>query len=715
MFRTRVRWIDGARFSALALVAVSLILAASARADEAPDALDDALGLAGLTRADLGWEPRGFWERYPEDIPYKLRHLDSIVSEPLAVVPFTRMMGATLVQTLSPENVANRALPGALYRAVHDIGVNKRYGATRSYSANLSAKPTPLDEALLACWPAGDRKTATMTFGNGSDVTAKTDLTKACAMVPPEVSGILGQLVLNLLEAQHWGELAFRDVPLETRARIAARIDIGEEMTDAQEYEPAFDDAAHAWDEASLWYAGLKTVEALDVARHALADTLGDVKDKRSLTDLRIDVDTPVGRVVIDGTGGHDLAVGESGALLVVDLGGDDRYTGPLAASSLTRVVGAALDLGGNDSYTAKNVALGAGLCGVGVLLDADGSDTYTSERLAQGGAQFGLGALIDLAGDDTYMNHFAGQGAGCFGVGMLVDLEGRDSYTVWGDGQGYATAGGVGVLADRAGDDTYLAIVDPAITGHPSAHSENKISASGAQGCGMGRRGDGSDGHSWAGGLGVILDASGDDSYTIGNWGQGCGYWFGTGLMWDGGGNDQYRGTGWTSASGAHFAVGAVIDESGDDLHSNAQNWGPAYGHDFVVSVLYDGSGNDVYECGSEGVGHSINRSVALCLDAGGDDRYVMATKDKHPGDARYDPRFIDRTGTSIYWSESTSLGLFLDVGGTDVYPEGWSNDMAKTDEPGSDNARSRNRAVFVDRAEGRIDVDRALGGHRK
>jgi hypothetical protein len=230
-----------------------------------------------------------------------------------------------------------------------------------------------------------------------------------------------------------------------------------------------------------------------------------------------------------------------------------------------------------------------------------------------------------------------------------------------------------------------------------------------------MGRRGDGSDGHSWAGGLGALLDAGGDDRYTIGNWGQGCGYWFGTGLLWDAAGNDEYRANGWASASGAHFCIGAVVDLAGDDVHSVAQNWGPAFGHDFTVAILADAAGNDLYECGGEGVGHSINRSVALCLEGGGDDRYVFKMAGKRPGLANFDARFLDRTGPSVYWTEPTSVGLFLDAGGKDIYPEGMADGMTRTDDPGSDNERARNRGIFVDRTSGAIDLERPYGGHRR
>jgi len=713
-----------ARPSKATLVAAVCALVTSVavvHAGAEPDAIDEALSLAGLTRADLGWEARGWWERYPQDIPFTLRHTDALFAEPLAIAPFTTVLGATLMQVLAPENVfpgedgKTKADPnaGALFRAVHDLAVNKRHGASRAYSANLAGERTPLPDALLATWSAVDRPAAFRTFGTRSpDPPLAKSLEDSCASLPDSASAILGKLVLDLLDARRYAVLAFRRVPREDRDLLASRLVLSNEQADGQEYVPELDDAARAWDEASLWYAGLKVVEALDTARLAL-DREARLRRLSGLAQLRIDLDTPVGRVIIDGSGASTIDVRE-GAFLTVDFGGDDAYAGAIAGASPALPVAAALDLHGHDRYEGHERALGAGVFGAGVLLDADGDDRYTAHHTGQGAGHFGFGALLDLRGADRYDQHLSGQGFGFFGVGVLIDLEGADTYKTWGDAQGYGCVGGVGILADRGGNDEYFADPDPAVTKRPSGHSENKISASGAQGCGFGRRGDGSDGHAWSGGLGALLDGEGNDRYTVGNWGQGCGYWFGTGLLWDGGGNDEYRATGWAQASGAHFCIGALIDESGDDLHSVTQNWGPAYGHDFTASLFYDGAGNDEYVCGGEGVGHSINRSVALCFDAGGDDRYTFSTEGRHPGRVTYDPRFLNRRATSVYWTESTSVGLFIDCGGSDVYPPGFENDWAKTEDPSSDTTRARNFGIFVDRTDGRVDLDRPHGSKR-
>jgi hypothetical protein len=629
-----------------ALLAVLLLVSVAGA-----DALDDALARAGLARKDLGWRPKGYWNRFPEDIPYKLRHFDDCLAEPLAVVNVARTMGSSAKTLLDPEALAKPAekSDGSLYKAAFALGVERKIGSFRSYSANLTAKDTDIVEALLAVQRDAGRPDRMVTFGQESPYPDyRKDLEKAAAAIPAAARPILGRLVLNALDAHHWAVLALRNVPLEKRAAACARLELGIENTDALDYAPAIDDVAQAWDERSMWYAGLKSVEALDEARLALAK----LPDAGAFA---FDWKTPYGWVRFRGTG--DDAIDASESFLIVDLGGNDTWKGPAGANDALRQISLALDMGGNDTYEAEGPAQGAGMCGIGVLIDAGGDDTYKSGICSQGFGQLGMGVLADLGGKDSYFVKYQGQGAAILGIGELLEVSGDDTYTVWCHGQGYGAAGGVGVLADRAGNDSYIAVRDPAITGRPSYHSELKVSVSEAQGCGMGRRGDGADGHSWAGGLGALLDVSGDDTYSAGNWCMGTGYWFGTGILWDGGGNDSYRGGVWSEGTGAHFCIGALVDEGGDDKHiavDGAVN-AIAFAHDFTVAILVDVSGNDLYE-GSSGPATSINRSVAMLLDLGGDDTYKMAPANR-PGMAVFDEKFRDHSAGSTYFADATSI----------------------------------------------------------
>jgi hypothetical protein len=266
----------------------------------------------------------------------------------------------------------------------------------------------------------------------------------------------------------------------------------------------------------------------------------------------------------------------------------------------------------------------------------------------------------------------------------------------------------GVGVLADRTGDDRYTAVRPHSVTGRPSYHSPGRdVGVSNAQGCGMGRRGDGGDGHSWAGGLGALLDGAGNDVYTAGNWSMGTGYWFGIGVLHDRAGDDEYHGVAYSQGTGAHFCIGVLVDEAGNDQHLSEENSNSslAWAHDFTIGILFDVGGNDVYSVGEGGLAYSLNRSVALLLDTGGNDVY-KTEKVPHPGFARNDESFRARDGVSTYFADTSSIGLFLDIGGRDTYWGDLRNDSRWLDPQDAPNWADRNFSVGIDRDGGRVDL---------
>jgi hypothetical protein len=679
------------------------------------DALDETLALVGMRRDDLGWRVKGWWPRWP-DVPYKLRAFDALFAEPLDTIAYSRALGETAWTFLDPAKLDTKEgrNDGQLMQAVQRLGVDPKFGGFRGYSANLVAPPTPLDEAILKLIETAGRATRPYTFGWDLPYPKpREELAEKAKVVPPEVSAIVGQLVLNIADAQRWAELAFRKVAGNDRLAVATRFDAAEESTDAYDYIPQFDDVEKSWDQASLWYAGLKCVQALDDARVALGKL-----DRASIPAFTFEYETPWGWIQVGGTGPN--AAASRAHLLIVDLGGGDTYLGNVAASTASQPISLVLDMGGDDTYTGGDQPTqGAGYCGVGILLDVAGNDTYEARRCSQGVGQFGLGVLVDLAGTDHYLSHYSSQALGLFGVGLLFDLDGDDRYSILADGQGFGCVNGVGVLADRLGNDTYVAERKHSLTRRPSYHSpELDVGVSNVQGVGMGRRGDGSDGHSWAGGLGALLDQGGNDTYTAGNWAQGTGYWFGIGVLHDRGGDDAYHSVAYGQASGAHFCIGVLVDEAGDDRHlaEENSNMSIAWGHDFTIAVCLDAGGDDTYRVEKNGLGYSINRSVAMLIDAGGADRYETRETPR-PGYAMNDERFRARGGVSTYFADTTSIGLFLDIGGSDTYKigpatttqpamEGVVADNSRwLDPPEAANWKDRNFSVGVDRAEGTVD----------
>ncbi|HEU4395121.1 MAG TPA: hypothetical protein VFS92_06115, partial [Planctomycetota bacterium] len=112
-----------------------------------------------------------------------------------------------------------------------------------------------------------------------------------------------------------------------------------------------------------------------------------------------------------------------------------------------------------------------------------------------------------------------------------------------------------------------------------------------------------------------------------------------------------------------AHFAVGILDDASGDDTYTATLNMAQGAGHDYAVGVLLDRRGNDRYDAPNLSLGSGNADGVGLFVDAGGDDAYrslgltLGGASVATPADA---PSL--RHG-------SLTLGIFLDLGGTDTY----------------------------------------------
>ena len=437
-------------------------------------------------------------------------------------------------------------------------------------------------------------------------------------------------------------------------------------------------------DQASLYYGCLKALQATHDARRELSPLV--TEDAEFPVGWELRVKTGWGQVLVGSQ--RDGAVHLQDPFLVVRCGRTASIHGPLGATTPTRSLSVALllevdapitSIGSEIPVRTRDDAvvpaqLASGVLGCGLVYAAGGGNThYRAGSFGQGAGLFGLGALVDEGGDDLYELRAFGQGAGCLGIGLVLDIAGNDRYELAeGDGQGLGGPGGVGVLADCRGNDHYYAEPDASKAGRADYHSKHEVAVSNAQGVGSGRRGDGSDGHVWAGGLGLLLDFEGNDRFEAGNFSQGLGYWYGTGILWDGGGDDLFESVYFTQGSGAHFAIGALIDEGGNDVHKLGHNAGAAYGFgwDVVNAFLIDrGGGDDRYEAKVISTGLAEVRSNAFFLDDGGDDVYVLDAKTKGFGDVDHRPRY-DKIGSGMAFPfHLTQVGVFIDAGGTDRY----------------------------------------------
>ncbi|MFZ1684568.1 MAG: hypothetical protein WAU88_10620 [Candidatus Zixiibacteriota bacterium] len=422
-------------------------------------------------------------------------------------------------------------------------------------------------------------------------------------------------------------------------------------------------------------------VEDFAEAFRRTADSL----DASSFPDFKLEIKTRKGMVVI-GTAKDDMYDYIVPPLLIVDPGGNDtyKYSGQNPNYPLTAIV----DLAGNDKYISEDsnkVGLGGAVLGMSIVIDKSGDDLYQSSSVAQGAAIFGAGILMDYSGKDTYRGKYYVQGAATFGIGILADSAGNDSYYCWQNSQGFGFTRGCGTLVDFSGDDRYVA--EDSIKFSPSPQTKDHNSSC-AQGIGFGKRADYSDGHSWAGGVGVLCDVQGNDSYSAGLFAQGCAYWYSVGMLIDGGGNDTYNGIWYVQGSGAHFGVGYLDDFGGDDTYNATMNMADGAGHDFTIGFLDDRGGNDHYTVPNLSLGGGNANGIGVFWDWSGDDVYdshggtTLGRANASPGGAR------EYLGC---W------GLFIDGAGNDSYKEPYTGNGKKWIGPKSDDKHPNGLEIGV------------------
>lgn len=406
--------------------------------------------------------------------------------------------------------------------------------------------------------------------------------------------------------------------------------------------------------------------------------------------DLLLVRETEVGLLVVGGPGPNRYDLDGRIALLI-DVGGADVYRGAVASTTAPGGLGVVMDLGGDDVYESDPLGLATGRVGVGLLVDLAGDDRYRLAPGAGGVGLAGVGLLLDLAGNDRYEGSRFTQGAAVGGIGLLLDSAGRDVYEGWGYALGFGGPLGVGALIDAAGDDDYRC------GGRlPSAYNEAEAPGVAPDdprfqydclglGTGAGTRVHVPQpeprGRSLAGGVGLLLDLSGNDRYRGANFSLGAGYFFGAGLALDLAGDDEREVARYGLAAGAHQALGLFVDYGGRDLYRST---GPVYdggaAWDGSVMLAVDaGPEDDRYELErAGGLGQADLRAWGLFIEQGGRDRYA--------------------TPIGMGWASPGGLGAFFDLAGEDDYlrvpasPRGpRGNGMTLSEEPAG---------LFLDRA---------------
>ena len=345
---------------------------------------------------------------------------------------------------------------------------------------------------------------------------------------------------------------------------------------------------------------------------------------------------TACGRMTV-GSDAQDNYTGDFA--LIVDQSGDDTYRvrPPGSGGGQVQVV---IDISGNDVYFGS---IAGSTFGIAISLDVSGNDTYIGEAWTQGSARFGAAILWDERGNDTYYANRAVQGTGMFGLGLLVDVDGNDLYRSGTYGQGFGATGGIGILDDRKGNDSYYA---GGATTDVLRFDDHYLTM--AQGVGSGIRPVGS------GGFGFLIDRKGNDVYNADVYGQGVGYWLGGGGLLDGEGHDRYVAHQYAQGAGIHLSSGALLDFRGDDVYV-INGVGQGCGHDLSVGILFDETGDDAFTVEGLALGAGNANGISVFANVSGRDAYIA--------------RREDVMGYSDRRREYGMIGVMLDLGGEDRY----------------------------------------------
>lgn len=323
------------------------------------------------------------------------------------------------------------------------------------------------------------------------------------------------------------------------------------------------------------------------------------------------------GKVVIGGTGENWHGRDKKKTAVIIDLGGDDFYSDRVGEDGII------VDISGNDSYEShKNWAQATGVLGASCLVDLDGNDSYIGMRGAQGCGFLGVGVLVDKKGNDKYRGQDYNQGCSLGGIGLLLDDSGKDEYSSHLYSQGVAIAGGVGAIVDRSGDDRYYCKGQVA-----TSYGTSGVFSGWGQGVGVGFR------YLASGGIGLVYDGGGRDHMEAGNFSQGGGYYHGWGLVWAGGKeNDTYLGSRYCQGFSAHYAAGTFIEEGGDDTYLTRNAVAAGLAWDLSLTWFEDRGGNDTYPVKGFSVGAAAHNSFVFWRDMGGRDHYRYGPPGRPP-----------------------------------------------------------------------------------
>jgi len=633
------------------------------RADlEIPDELwIRACGHVGYVNKPLGYSADEM-SHFPSH-PYKLRVVENLFGDVKEVPRYSGYLSDTILE--------NRDNPAVV--ALHCFKTLDAY-AGRDL-------PAPKDDDWGVDWiPKGTSPAKALEYvlksgSNGYDENReiKTDLS-AWKSLPENIQRFVVRAIVASIVATPYIKRSFDEDFLKQYFKTSdltsvSRKDLYEFVSSPwrEDIKDAPRDSFDALSHIDLNFLAYGTILYLTYIHDALTE-LGELKNPDLKNFQSFSFETAIGRVLIDGQGDLEIAGNYS---LIINFSGNNKYiNSKISSNPFVNPINSIIDFNGSDTYDDNNEpsTLVCGLFGLSTIFDLAGDDSYLCSSSGIACGWYGSGVVIDYNGNDKYYTKAEwGQGAAHAGAGILIDHAGNDKYYYGSEAQGLGATLGVGLLMDIAGNDEYL--LSEEIKAKPWT---DEPPASLSQGCGFGRRADFTDGHSLAGGIGILIEGSGNDRYEgYGRFAQGTGYWWGLGLLEDYAGNDFYRGYWYSQGASAHFAIGCMVDLKGNDTYND--DWTVSQvlgnGRDGSIAVFIDGDGDDDYKVPNRSGGEGDLNGIGLFWDRRGNDKYTVQFKEKFGTTPVLGAATTESMQYRTFRDAMPSVGLFLDTGGTDIY----------------------------------------------
>ncbi|MCE5269312.1 MAG: hypothetical protein LLG00_15655 [Planctomycetaceae bacterium] len=348
-------------------------------------------------------------------------------------------------------------------------------------------------------------------------------------------------------------------------------------------------------------------------------------------------IDTPAGAIVIGGDGVNTYQLDQMrDVAAVIDLGGGNAYyEGTVGPDRPVLVV---INLAGHNIFRGTQAGIqGGAVLGVSMVANLGGDNVYEAQDVAQGSALAGVGILIDFGPNNRYRGVRRVQGQAIGGVGILIGHGGKNDYhaAMW--AQGFGGPLGFGMLENVTGNNHYYC-------GGMwrDSYPETPGYEGWGQGVGAGIR------QVADGGIGVILDGGGENTYEFDYLSHGGGYWCGLGFARDFGGNTKRL-------------ITRTAYDGGQRTQPEYQRFGCGWGCHYAMGFMFDDSGDDVYEGTIMGTGMAWVCSMGVLCDFAGNDKY------KSTG------------GLTQGTAHQMGFGILFDYNGDDVY-EGYGQGLAAT-----------------------------------